>query len=108
MSFQKEYFNNICETKLNEINKNINKIFKIKYDAIISNKKLPIWKNIKSDINNKIKKLFEEKLSQIFFNKEFKDDIDLNLYTKKTFLNLIPKDFMHRNHVTDDKQSEIQ
>ena len=108
ISFQKEYFNSISETKLKEINKNINKIFKIKYDAIISNKKLPIWKNIKSDIHNKIKKLFEEKISKIFLNKEFKDDINLNLCTKKTFLNLIPKDFMHRNYVTDDKQNEIK
>ena len=103
-----EYFNDISEKKLIEINKNMNEIFKTKYDAIISNNKLPIWKNIKSDIYISIKKLFEEFISKILFKKEFSEDVDLNLYNKKTFLNLIPKDFMQRNFVTDDKQNEIK
>ena len=103
-----EYFNDISEKKLIEINKNMNEIFKTKYDAIISNNKLPIWKNIKSDIYISIKKLFEEFISKILFKKEFSEDVDLNLYNKKAFLNLIPKDFMQRNFVTDDKQNEIK
>jgi hypothetical protein len=53
----KEYFNNVNETKLIQVNENMNKIFKEAYDKIISNNRLPIWKNIKSDILKRIKGL---------------------------------------------------
>ena len=105
---KKEYFNDISEEKLIQINKNINKIFKIKYDKIISNENLPSWKNIKSEINVRIKKLFGSFISKIIYKKEFIEDINFNLCNKTEFLNIIPPDFMQKNQVTNDKLNEIK
>ena len=106
-TLKNEYFNNISEKKLLEINKKTNQIFKKKFDSNILNKKLPIWKDIKSEIYIRIKKLFEEFVFKFFLNKEFLDDINLNLCNKQAFLNLIPIDFMQRNYITNNKQNEI-
>ena len=106
-TLKNEYFNNISEKKLLEINKKTNQIFKKKFDSNILNKKLPIWKDIKSEIYIRIKKLFEEFIFKFFLNKEFLDDINLNLCNKQAFLNLIPIDFMQRNYITNNKQNEI-
>ena len=104
----KEYFNNVNETKLIQVNENMNKIFKEAYDKIISNNRLPIWKNVKSDILKRIKGLFDLFISKIISNKEFRNDINLNLCCKKAFLNIIPLDFMQQNQVVNDKQNEIR
>ena len=108
LRIKKEYFNDISEEKLIQVNENINNIFKIKYDKIISNKNLPSWKNIKSEINVKIKTLFAQFISKIISNKEFIDDINFNLCNKKALLNIIPSDFIQKNQVTHDKINEIK
>ena len=105
---KKEYFNNINEIKLIQVNENMNKIFKEKYDKIISNNKLPTWKNVKLDIYNRIHGLFSLFVSKIISNKEFKNDVNLNLCTKTSFLNIIPLDLMQQSLVANDKQNEIK
>ena len=105
---KKEYFNNINKNKLIQVKENMNKIFKEKYDKIITNNKLPIWKDIKSDIYKRIQGLFELFISKIISNKEFRDDINLNLCNKKAFINIIPLDFIKKSHVVYEKQNEIK
>ena len=104
---KKDNFNNIPENKLQQINDYMNKTFKEKYNEIISNNKLPIWKNIKSEIIKNIQTVFDSYISNIFLNKEFQDDININLCSQKSFLNIIPIGLIEKYQLTNEKKKEI-
>ena len=105
-SFQDKFFKNISETRLNEVKEKTKEIFKEEYDKILQNK-LPVWKNIKTDICKRIKENLESYLSKIFNDKEFRDEIDPNLGRKDNLLRIIPPDITQNSQIKKEKQNEI-
>ena len=104
---KEKYLNNISSKRKQQFDIYINKIFKEKYDNIIYNSNYKFWKDIKSDIIQRIKEAFDSYIIKIFHNKEFQDDIDLNLRNRHEFLNALPSDFKENFQIKKEKEKEI-
>ena len=104
---KEKYFINIRDDKIEDVNKKIKIISQEEYTKIINNNKLPSWLNVKSEIEERIKELFNSYITKIFENKEFRDDIDINLGNKDKFINIIPENIKENEQVKKEKQNEI-
>ena len=69
----------------------MHEIINKEYENINKNK-LPIWKNIKSDLILRIDEVFKLYLFKIFNKKKYRDEINQNLGRKENFYNIIPSD----------------
>ena len=104
---KKDFFNNVSTKRQQQFNYHINKIFKEKYDKIIYNNNYKVWRDIKSNIIQNIKEIFDSYILKIFYNKEFQDDINLNLRNKNAFLNILPFDLTEKFQIKNGKEKEI-
>ena len=104
---KKKFFNNISSKRQKQFYKYINNIFKEKYDNIINNNNYKIWKDIKSEIIVSIREIFDSYILKIFHNKEFRDDINLNLRNKNVFLNTLPFNIIEKYQIQKEKEKEI-
>ena len=73
----------------------------------IKKNKLPIWKNIKSDLILRIDEVFKLYLFKIFNKKKYRDEINQNLGRKENFYNVIPSDIKENNLIKEEKKKEI-
>ena len=101
------YFKNVSEKRFNEAKENIKKKCQEEYIKILDSK-LPIWKDIKSDIYSRIRENIEAYIFKIFNKKTFKDEIDINLGKKEAFLNNIPSEIKENTQIKESRKNEIK
>ena len=105
-TFIEKYFENISNKRENEIIEKMYEIINKEYENIKKNK-LPIWKNIKSDLILRIDEVFKLYLFKIFNKKKYRDEINQNLGRKENFYNVIPSDIKENNLIKKEKKKEI-
>ena len=105
-SFVEKYFKNISNNRINEIKEKVIEIIIKEYENIKKNK-LPVWKNIKSDLLSRIDEVINLYIFKIFNKKKYRDEINPNLGRKEVFYNEIPFDIKENSLIKKEKKKEV-
>ena len=100
------YLKNISEKRTNDIKEKIKGICQSEYEKVIKNK-LPIWKNIKSNILSSVTQAIEAYFDKIFNGKKFRDEIEPNLGRKDAILSIIPSNIRDNSLIKNEKKNEV-